>query len=76
MLGFRGDNGGKIPVLLDVVQWKGGRGVDLEDEIARYPGVYDLYKANPQNRWEWCVTSGSSDLSAGSKRFCFEERSV
>lgn len=52
MVGFRTDDTGKrIPVLLDVLQWWGGRDLDLAEEVARHPGGYELRRANAGNRW-------------------------
>lgn len=49
---FRANNGcGSIPILIDVT-CRGGRDIDLEEEVAVYPGAYDLYRANPYGRWK------------------------
>jgi len=37
--------------LLEVLQWVGGRAVTLSSQVRRYPGRYDVYEVNPENRW-------------------------
>ena len=52
MLDFRPDNGhGNIPVLIDVTT-RGGRDIDLELEVSRHSGCWDLYRTNPYGRWK------------------------
>lgn len=36
---------------LEVLQGTGGRAVTLSSQVARWPGRYDLYQANPEDRW-------------------------
>ena len=36
---------------LEVLQWFGGRAVTLSSQVSRYPGRYDVFQANPDNRW-------------------------
>jgi hypothetical protein len=36
---------------LEVIQLAGGRAVTLSSQVRRYPGRYDVYQANPDNRW-------------------------
>lgn len=47
MLAFRND----VPVVLDVLQWRGGSSRPLEHEVIANPGVWDFYKANAKLRW-------------------------
>jgi hypothetical protein len=36
---------------LEVLQGFGGRAVTLSSQVDRYPGRYDVYQVNPDNRW-------------------------
>jgi hypothetical protein len=45
------ETGSRYPVLLDTVQWRGGRAVSLEEEVIRHPGRYVWYRTNEGNRW-------------------------
>ena len=35
----------------EVRELKGGRAVTLESQVRKYPGVIDVFEANPDNRW-------------------------
>lgn len=37
--------------LLEVLQATGGRAVTLSSQVRRYPGRWDVYEANPDDRW-------------------------
>jgi len=37
--------------LLEVLQWRGGRAVTLSSQVRGWPGRYDVYETNPDNRW-------------------------
>lgn len=40
--------------ILEVTQWHGGRDTSLRDSVRQYPGHWDLFRANADNRWpEW-----------------------
>lgn len=52
MVAFRTDDTDKsVPILIEVLQWWGGRDLDLQQEVERHPGGYELRKANADNRW-------------------------
>jgi hypothetical protein len=36
---------------LEVLWWYGGRAVTLASQVKQYPGRWDVYQANPRNRW-------------------------
>ncbi len=36
---------------LEVLQFTGGRAVTLSGQVRRWPGRYDVFEANPENRW-------------------------
>lgn len=39
--------------MLETLQWHGGREVSLLDQVQRFPGHYDVFRPNPENRWPW-----------------------
>lgn len=49
-------------MLLETREWFGGRAVLLEHEVARYPGVIDLYDVNPNNRWPEYNAAGAAHV--------------
>lgn len=43
---------GGTPFCLEVREWYGGRAVTLASQVERCPGRIDLFRANPEGRWE------------------------
>ena len=42
---------GEDLLCLEVLQRVGGRAVTLSSQVRRWPGRYDVYETNPENRW-------------------------
>ena len=42
---------GRILFCLEVREFKGGRAVTLASQVRRFPGVIDVFEANPDDRW-------------------------
>ncbi len=52
---------------LEVMQLSGGRAVTLSSQVTPYPGRWDVYEANPENRWPDYDVAGSTRYM---KRLC------
>ncbi len=53
--------------LLEVLQFTGGRAVTLSSQVERWPGRYDLYETNPNDRWGHYDRAAATRLM---KRLC------
>ena len=49
-------------MVLETLQWHGGRCVTLSSQVKPYPGRWDVYRANPENRWPEYDRVGSTRL--------------
>jgi hypothetical protein len=52
---------------LEVTSIHGGRAVTLFSQVRQYPGRYDVYQANPRNRWPDYDRAGAVQFM---RRFC------
>jgi len=53
--------------LLEVIERHGGRAVTLSSQVRRWPGRYDVFETNPDDRWPRYDRAGATRLM---KRLC------